>query len=244
MNRLRIRIRVAKGEHGVYLEKLENVLRETREFLKFMAEDLHVDPAVRWVGRDFRNQSLSYTAEYPTSVPHDKQVQFNSGIVGLLNQRREPFVRPVTAQHFYDIPRQLEGDEKLRIAVFPNGASNRKWFTIDRTLASAEMDAPTRTEYIGAANGVIHSWYKEVTEPYFYLRETLTEVLIKCFYKDEMYKRIANAVQKRNQIIHVHGLVRASVLNRRIEEIDVDNMITPEPFTVRDYMKFVHPQQH
>jgi hypothetical protein len=244
MTHIRLRMKLDKGKRGVALEKLQNIVAETTKFLFSISEDLKLDASAKWVGTDFRNQSLSYNVEYPLSVPHDKQVQFNAAVEGLIRKERVQFLRPATAMKFYGIAKPLEEKEKMAIGVFLNGPNRAKWFKITHDLSKVSLaKSATKAEYIGAAQGTVHSWFKEADEPHFQLRETQSGALIKCYYDDQHYAMVASAVQMRNQIVHVHGMVKADLLDNVIEEIRIDNLLTPRKFTVSDYMSFVHPTQ-
>jgi hypothetical protein len=242
MPHIRLRMKLDKGKRGVALKKLENIVSETTKFLLSISEDLKLDTSAQWVGTEFRNQSLSYNVEYPLSVPHDKQMQFNAGVEGLIKRERVAFVRPATAMRFYAIAKPLDDREKMGIGVFADGDNRAKWFKVTHELSDIQVaKSPTKTEYVGAAQGTVHSWFKEADEPHFQLRESQSGALIKCYYDDEHYEKVASAVQMRNQIVHVHGMVKADLLDNIVEEIRVDNLLTPKKFSFADYMRFVHP---
>lgn len=245
MSRLRIRISMNKGQRGIYLDKLEKIVSETRKFLASMGEDIEVtDPNAKWIGLDFRNGSLSYTVEYPYQVKTEQQHRFNAGILSLVKGQRPPFLKTETASQFYHLPEILDQREKIKIGIFPNGGNRLKWLEVSKnTAVIARQSLTDSIQYIGAAQGRIHSLYKEIKQPFFYLRELSSGALIKCFYDTDRYDLVARALQFQEQIIHVHGRVYASMIGRTIDHIDVDDILTPKPFGLSDVDDFLQSKE-
>jgi hypothetical protein len=243
MARVKLRFKLPRKDTGIVLEKLETFLADSRKFLASMAEDLHLDPSAKWLGLNFRNASLSYTAEYPLTVAAPHKDRFNGAIISLSRSERPDFIRPATASNFYGLTSNFANEKPLRVAVFPNGDHKMQWMEVSKELAlSAARASAPYAEYIGAAQGIIHAWYKEASpDPFFYLREASSDALIKCYYGDDLYKEVALAVTKRNQIIHVHGLIRADAIRKTIEEMKVDKVIRSEAYSMDDVRRFLHP---
>jgi hypothetical protein len=244
MARLRMRFKLPRKESGIVLEKLEAFLAESRKFLTSMAEDLTLhEPSAKWLGLDFKNGSLSYTAEYPYTVIAPQKEKFNHAIISLAKNERVDFVKPYTATHFYGLTQNFVDEKPLKVAIFPNGNEKAKWVELPKevALAASRASAPY-AEYIGAAQGIVHSWYKEaLPDPYFYLRELSSDLLIKCFYPENLYKEIALAVGRRSQIIHVHGQVKADTIRRTIESIVADKIARADAYSMADVIEFLHP---
>jgi hypothetical protein len=243
MSKLRIRIALNKGKKGIYLDKLEKIVLETRKFLAHIGEDIDVpDPNAKWVGLDFRNGSVSFSAEYSLPVHALQQHRFSEGIISLVKSQRPPYIKKETATQFYDISNHLEPLEKMRIGVFPNGNNRPKWFDYSRDVAVvAHRSLATQIEYVGAAQGIIHALYKEAKEPFFYLRELSSFALIRCQYEPDKYEEIAAALRHKEQVVHVHGRIFANTLNRAIDHIKIDRILTPRPFSFADVEEFLRP---
>ena len=132
----------------------------------------------------------------------------------------------------------------MRIGVFTNGNNRAKWFNYSRDIAVvAQQAVATQIEYIGSAQGVIHSLYKEANTPFFYLRELSSSALIKCEYPGDLYEDIANALRLKTQIVHVRGRIFANMINRAIDRIEIDRIIAPPPFSFADVEEFLGSEQ-
>ena len=93
MARLRIRIELSRGGVGVPLGKLAGVVGETHKFLRMLAEDVHIDDDRRdgrgeWLGFDFANESLNFTAEYSGAVKAEQVRAFYAAFDGTTALRR------------------------------------------------------------------------------------------------------------------------------------------------------------
>ncbi len=65
MARLRVRMELNRGGVGVPLQKLAHVVDEAHKFFKMLGEDVHLGKDQgEWLGFDFDNKSLNFTAEY------------------------------------------------------------------------------------------------------------------------------------------------------------------------------------
>ena len=64
MSRLRIRMELNRGGVGVPLHKLARVVDEAEKFFRMLGEDVHIDQhSGVWLGGNFDNKSLNFTAE-------------------------------------------------------------------------------------------------------------------------------------------------------------------------------------
>src|SRR5579872_5922967 len=78
MARLRVRIELNRGGIGVPLHKLASVVDEARKFFYMLAEDIHVDQSQGdWLGFDFGNESLNFTAEFIGPVTAEQVSAFH-----------------------------------------------------------------------------------------------------------------------------------------------------------------------
>ena len=69
MARLRVRLELNQRSAGVPLDKLANVVEETRKFFHLLAEDVHIEAERgEWMASDFDTESLNFTAEYSGPV--------------------------------------------------------------------------------------------------------------------------------------------------------------------------------
>src|SRR5438270_13516798 len=86
MARVKMRFKLPRKETGIVLEQLESFLADSRKFLISIAEDLQLpDPSAKWLGLEFRNASISYTAEYPLNVQVPQNEKFNDAVLSRFN---------------------------------------------------------------------------------------------------------------------------------------------------------------
>ena len=65
---LRIPIVLNKGRKGIPLQKLARISYELQQFLGLLGEDLQIEMGAGWLGTDFYNGSLGFTAEISPSA--------------------------------------------------------------------------------------------------------------------------------------------------------------------------------
>ena len=233
-------MRFNEGRAGVPLDKLERIATETRKFLESIASDLDLPEDIKWLGSKFRNQSLSYDVEGNHTVEVEKSREFNSAITELTKGNIPPFITRESAGKFYAIAKPLEADERVRFGVY-NGNARPHWYEL-RPGTTPTDAAPIlgAIQYVGAIQGTLHSWYKGASEPYFYLRDAVTHFLVKCEYSsDSVYDQLAQAVQKKDNIIHAHGEITADRERRTIESVRVDKLAWFKPFSMRDVNEYL-----
>lgn len=89
MARLRIRIELSRGGVGVPLHKLASVVEESQRFFHMLAEDVHIDQKKgEWLGFDFDNESLNFTAEFVGPVTTEQVSAFYAAFDGTTQLRR------------------------------------------------------------------------------------------------------------------------------------------------------------
>ncbi|HLH38323.1 MAG TPA: DUF4115 domain-containing protein [Bryobacteraceae bacterium] len=112
---MRVRIELSRGGIGVPLHKLASVVQEAHKFFQMLAEDVHIDgQRGEWLGFDFDNQSLNFTAEYVGAVT-PKQVQaFYAAFDGTTALRR------ATIAQFARITDAIGEDELIGFGLYPS----------------------------------------------------------------------------------------------------------------------------
>ena len=123
----------------------------------------------------------------------------------------------------------IEDRDTFRIGLPEDGRSER-WHDFTKAKFQRIVDAvskytseqghtspgieplPEWITYIGGFQGVITALYLEPHggEKYFWLREVATGNRIKCFFSDNHYSRVIGAIEKRDSIVHVSGVVGSS----------------------------------
>jgi hypothetical protein len=242
MSKLKFRMRFNEGRKGIPLEKLEKIATETRRFLESVSSDLALPESIRWLGSDFQNRSLSYAVEGDSPVTPEQSQHFNSGVAMMIKGKVPSFFTNETAARFYGIAKPLDPGERVRFGLYPNGRVRWSDLTPDKVIPIRKQESTVC--YIGAIQGRFHSWYTESSPPCFYIRESSSQLLIKCEYRDEsMYDQLLKAIQDKRSVLHVHGEIRADRSSRQIEWMTADKLLGVKPFTMRDVDKFLDSEK-
>jgi len=129
MSRLRIRIELNRGGVGVPLHKLASVVEEAQKFFHMLTEDVQIDQAKgEWLGFDFGNESLNFTAEFVGPVTADQVAAFHAAFDGTTSLRR------ATISQFARITDAIEQDELIGFGLYLNDEGNEptEWRCLSR----------------------------------------------------------------------------------------------------------------
>jgi len=129
MARLRIRIELNRGGIGVPLHKLASVVEEAQKFFYLLAEDIHVDQTQGdWLGFDFGNESLNFTAEFVGPVTAEQVAAFHAAFDGTTSLRR------TTIAQFARITESIEQDELIGFGLYMQDDGNEptEWRCLSR----------------------------------------------------------------------------------------------------------------
>jgi len=129
MARLRIRIELSRGGVGVPLHKLASVVNEAQKFFHMLAEDVHINQdRGEWLGFDFDNQSLNFTAEYVGAVTPAQVQAFYAAFDGTTALRR------ATIGQFARITEAIGEEELIGFGLYEseNGAEPSEWRCLSR----------------------------------------------------------------------------------------------------------------
>ena len=129
MSRLRIRIELNRGGVGVPLHKLASVVEEAQKFFCLLTEDVQIDQSQgEWLGFDFGNESLNFTAEFVGPVTAEQVVAFNAAFDGTTSLRR------ATISQFARITDAIEQDELIGFGLYLSDEGNdpTEWRCLSR----------------------------------------------------------------------------------------------------------------
>lgn len=233
MARLKVRFVINQGRHGAPMAKLGRIAEQTEKFLRMFAADLglEVKPG-EWLAADFKNGSVDYQAEFPKDVSPAVAQFFSTGLAVLadfdpdtegLNGR----VSESAALEYAKIGTLLDPDEIIRMGIIAPDSRTPRWRDITYgSLSSIRRELEQPVVAHGSIQGIIHAWFKEAKEPHFQLRELATEALIKVFYADDLYERVAKAVQARNTTLMVDGKIEYDKVSRQAIEMRAERVNT------------------
>ena len=113
MARLRVRVELNRGGVGVPLHKLASVVHEAQRFFEMLAEDVHIaQDRGEWLGFDFDNESLNFTAEFVGSVSPEQSDAFYAAFDGVTSLRR------ATIAQFTQITEAIGEDELIGFGLY------------------------------------------------------------------------------------------------------------------------------
>jgi hypothetical protein len=102
-----------RGGVGVPLHKMARVVDEAQKFFRMLAGDVHIDPeSGEWLGLDFDNKSLNFTAEFVGPVTAGQAGQFRAAFDGVTLLRR------ATIAQFARIAGAIEEDELIGFGLY------------------------------------------------------------------------------------------------------------------------------
>lgn len=129
MARLRIRIELNRGGVGVPLHKLASVVEEAQKFFHLLTEDVQIDQSQgEWLGFDFGNESLNFTAEFVGPVTAEQVAAFHAAFDGTTSLRR------ATISQFARITDAIEQDELIGFGLYLGDEGNEptEWRCLSR----------------------------------------------------------------------------------------------------------------
>jgi hypothetical protein len=129
MARLRIRIELNRGGVGVPLHKLASVVDEAQKFFHLLTEDVQIDQSNgEWLGFDFGNESLNFTAEFVGPVTPEQVAAFHAAFDGTTSLRR------ATISQFARITNAIEQDELIGFGLYlsDDGNDPTEWRCLSR----------------------------------------------------------------------------------------------------------------
>jgi len=113
MSRLRVRVELNRGGVGVPLHKLASVVHEAQRFFDMLAEDVHIaTEGGEWLGFDFDNESLNFTAEFVGPVSQEQIQAFYAAFDGTTSLRR------ATIAQFTQITEAIGEDELIGFGLY------------------------------------------------------------------------------------------------------------------------------
>lgn len=239
---LRIPIILNKGRKGIPLQKLARVSYELQQFLSLLGEDLQIEIGAGWLGTDFSNGSLQFTAEKVNPVEERKAIAFKQAFRHVAQRRPDARVRPSTIRQFAKIAEPMDADEAVEFSLPKSDTDEQnEWCELTKQqalLIASEVQGVIRSH--GGVQGVIHSVFFGASPAHFQLRELSTGDLVKCVYSSrKQYEELASVLKEQNAVVHVYGTIKTDFVNRQIEELRVEKIVIADSFSKEDFDRFV-----
>lgn len=249
MPTLKVQIVINKGERGVPLNKLAQIVGDVQQFLLMISQDLNFEVKPKsWVGLDFENGSLLFTAEKTEDVSQQSIEEFNSTFTSISEKRPNAKLRRATVAQYAKIADPIDPEEAVSFGLYAatpligntqEESVSAEFFQlitasapvplrwVDLTKAAAleiKSEIQGKVRAYGSLQGKIHSLFLGSQPAYFNLRELSSGTLIKCVYKPAVYTAIAAALQRMNAVLHVYGYTTTDLVDRKLEEMEVDRV--------------------
>jgi hypothetical protein len=244
---------------GISLHRLPILLGDIQLFLDLLVEDAHAGEVSDWIGLDFRGAEVSYTATTAEVVGDDKAVDFYRMFRSVVKNAPDIRVRYETLAQYLKIAEPLELNERVEFGLDTEEAKDDleaiisgsakvshaptvEWLQLTRTSAAAAApihEAQALVKAYGAVQGIVHSLFIGSRPPHFQLRELSTGNLVKCVYEDAQYNDIVAALETKNAVLHVFGLTRTDLVNRKLIDLRVDKIQVSRRLTLEDLDAFI-----
>jgi hypothetical protein len=213
------------------MTKLGKISEQAEKFLRALAADCNI-PSKQgdWLAANFRNGSVEYDAFHSDDVSAASAEIFSRSLQAIADYDPDKEglnfgVSASTVLEYGRIGALIDPDEIVGIGVYPANGGRIRWRSITYTRASAirrKVEAPIPS--YGAAQGILHAWFKEAREPHFQLRELSTDALVRVIYPSRMYDEVAAAVRERNAILDVSGDLLYDRATRNPVEMRADRL--------------------
>lgn len=232
MARLRFKLEINPGGHGVRLDKLGKLSGSVERFLRNLADDAGAKLSIGdLVASDFYDSSFGSTVEsYSTFdagavAGFDAGIEFFSsyGLTKVPQQVPSNFTRK-TIQSFVALGDEMDNDEAIRIGLLKDAGEEPKWEKLTKSAAvlmKEVLEAPFT--YQGSLQGRPATWYKE--SGYFNLKDFASAATVKCSYPLALYAKVYAAFEDKDAVVHLGGMITADRLTGSPTEMTVSDVL-------------------
>jgi hypothetical protein len=241
----RIRVAISKGQTAIELAQLAAMMADVNAFLRALGNDAGIPEQDNvWRAATFKDGSLVYSGITPDTVSTASVARCGLIADAMLRgdavAARDVGAREQTFFQFEKMAKRSKATTPLQFGLYKKPASSRPtWYAVTSESATKLVsEIQPWVDYQGAVHGVIHSWFKESDQPYFVLRDSGRQELIKCLYGAKFYAQVVAALQAKDAIVFVNGLIRANRVDRTFESIKVERLRIAPAFTDTEFEAF------
>ena len=246
MANFRMKVGLNRGKGPVDFKSLSSLTDEINSFLRKLGEDAGlVASANKWFATNVEDGSLLTDAEPGLEVSPETAARLEEMVAAIVRGdavgSQGLGVREQTKLQFAVVARKASNIHvPVDFGLYGSTRSKQVvWHSVNEDQASRlTLYVSPTVDFMGGIQGVIHAWFKESGEPHFQLRELGHNALINCYYRPEHYNDILRAVARREERVHVAGLIRASRIDKTIESVKVSKIKNPVDFTDADFERF------
>lgn len=244
MANFRIRVGLNRGRGALGYKELSVLSEEVNSFLRSLGEDVGLSgDDNQWLAKDIADGSFlsDATPAFDVSDEHAALLESMTNAIVHGDEPRaiELGVREQTRFKYESLAKKAAAT-RIPVDVGLYGDSGTiEWVGVVPEVAHrlTENISPY-LDYMGAVQGVIHVIFKESDPPHFKLRDSVTGDLVDCFYKPEHYASILRTLPRKDDRVHVAGLIRASRIDKKIESLKVTRVESPVEFSDADFEAF------
>jgi hypothetical protein len=231
MSRLKFKLEINPGGHGVRLDKLGKLSNSVEKFLRSLAEDAGAKVAPgEFVASQFYDSSFGSTVETFAEYTPEAVASFDSGVSffsGYNGGNSTPAIPPTfsrkTIQSFVALGDDMDNDEAIRIGLLNGGESEPRWEKLTKSAAVLIKEyVETPYHYRGAIQGKLGTWFKE--SGYFNLKALAANSIVKCHYGTDFYSKVYSAFADKDAVVHVSGNVTADRLSGDPTDVTVSDI--------------------
>lgn len=245
MANFRMKVGLNRGRGPVDFKSLSVLTDEINSFLRRLGEDAGIpDRENQWLATKVEDGSFLTTATLGNEVAEGEVASLDAMVDALMRAdvaaAQRLGVREQTRLQFANIARKAESTHtpvEFGLYRTPDGDAP-EWRSVTVEGAQALTQFSATVDYIGALQGVIHAWFKEADKPHFQLREFGHNQLVSCYYRADLYPELLRAFVRKDEVVHVSGLVRASRIDKSIEQVSVTKIRNSVEFTDADFERF------
>lgn len=231
MGRLRFKLEINPGGHGVRLDKLGKLSGSVERFLRNLADDAGAKLTIGdLVASDFYDSSFGSTVESVSDFDHGAMVSFDEGIeffssygeAATPQQVPSKFTKK-TIQSFVALGDEMDNEEAIRIGLL-TGSDEPKWEKLTKSAAvlmKEALEAPF--SFHGSVQGRLATWYKD--SGYFNLKDFASAATVKCSYPIGLYTKVYAAFEDKDAVVHLGGMITADRLTGSPTEITVSDVL-------------------
>jgi hypothetical protein len=242
-HQLRIRVEFNKGRVGMPMGKLSAATERTVRFLASLARDLGVVAGEGgWLAERFENGSVDFDCRLSTPLTDEHHERGRRALRQVFSNRfddveMEVVIRPETRRCFGRIAEALDADEIARFGLYlADEERPGEWFTLDRSrLVTLVEDVASQRRSWGEIQGFVHSFFKEVSRPYFKIRELGSRRLVNCYFKPEMYRAAVEVLTDPESVVYVEGWVHEDAETGFATHVEVSDFRLAPDFSLEVY---------
>ena len=249
MGAVRIRILLNKGRRGVPLRKLVPINVNMGKFLTMLGADLGLFSGKQeWLAVGFDEVgSVAYDIECPAPIEDSEIRQFGEVLKDIAQLSYDvpsdklSDIQPITIKQYARVAEVLDADEEIGIGIYYNGTTTpAHWENHSKKKANEIISIlqDTILSY-GSIQGTISSLYKSnKAKMHFSIRELASGGNIRCYFDEKFYNRVVDLLGDPDQVVFVYGAIKLSRINRKIDELIVEDLIPAPEYKKGDLSRF------